>query len=87
MRKKTGGRKVGSVNKVTATIREKLELMLNQCIEDLQLKELSNREKIELIGKLLPFLAPKLNTITIDDQNTKEDYFKPIEVRIINPTK
>lgn len=87
MRKKTGGRKVGSVNKVTATIREKLELMLNQCIEDLQLKELSNREKIELVGKLLPFLIPKLNTVTIDDQNTKEDYFKPIEVRIINPTK
>lgn len=83
MRKKTGGRKVGSVNKVTATIRERLELILNECFEDLNIQELSKREKIELIGKILPFLVPKLNTITVDDQNTNEDYFKPIEVRII----
>ena len=86
MRKKTGGRKVGSVNKVTATIREKLELMLNQCIEDLNIHELSKRERIELIGKILPFLVPKLNTVSLNE-NTNEDYFKPIEVRIINPTK
>jgi hypothetical protein len=85
MRKKTGGRKVGSVNKITKSVREKLDLMLNECMSDLRISELNNREKIELIGKLLPFLVPKLNTITIDDQNTKEDYFKPIEVRIIKP--
>lgn len=83
MRKKTGGRKVGSVNKITKSVREKLDLMLNECMSDLRISELNNREKIELIGKLLPFLVPKLNTITIDDQNTNEDYFKPIEVRII----
>jgi hypothetical protein len=85
MRKKTGGRKVGSVNKITKSVREKLDLMLNECMSDLRISELNNREKIELIGKLLPFLVPKLNTITIDDQNTNEDYFKPIEVRIIKP--
>jgi len=86
MRKKTGGRKVGSVNKITKSVREKLDLMLNECMSDLRISELNNREKIELIGKLLPFLVPKLNTITIDDQNTNEDYFKPIEIKIINPT-
>ena len=85
MRKKTGGRVKGSVNRITATMREKLELILNDCIKDININELNNREKIELIGKLLPFLVPKLNTITIDDSNTNEDYFKPIEVRIINP--
>lgn len=85
MRKKTGGRVKGSVNRITATMREKLELILNDCIKDININELNNREKIELIGKLLPFLIPKLNTITIDDQNTNEDYFKPIEVRIIKP--
>lgn len=85
MRKKTGGRVKGSVNRITATMREKLELILNDCIKDININELNNREKIELVGKLLPFLVPKLNTITIDDQNTNEDYFKPIEVRIIKP--
>lgn len=85
MRKKTGGRVKGSVNRITATMREKLELILNDCIKDININELNNREKIELIGKLLPFLIPKLNTITIDDSNTNEDYFKPIEVRIIKP--
>lgn len=86
MRKKTGGRKVGSVNKITKSVRERLDLMLNECMSDLRISELNNREKIELIGKLLPFLVPKLNTITIDDSKTNEDYFKPIEIKIINPT-
>lgn len=83
MRKKTGGRKKGTCNKVTATIRERLELMLNQCIEDFNIHELSKKERIELIGKILPFLIPKLNSITMDDKNTDDNYFKPIEVRII----
>jgi hypothetical protein len=80
--KKKGGRTAGTPNKITATIREKLELILNQCFEDLNIHELSKREKIELIGKILPFLVPKLNTITVDE-NTKENQFTPIEVRII----
>ena len=82
MRKKTGGRKVGTANKVTATIRERLELILNECFEDLNIHELSKREKIELIGKILPFLVPKLNTISLNE-NTKENQFTPIEVTII----
>lgn len=84
--KKKGGRTAGTPNKITATIREKLELILNECFEDLNIQELSKREKIELIGKILPFLVPKLNTISLNE-NTKENQFTPIEVTIINPTK
>ena len=51
MRSKTGGRVKGSVNKLTATIRERIELIFNDCINDLKLDELSNREKIELATK------------------------------------
>lgn len=82
---KKGGRTAGTPNKITATIREKLQLILDDCIEDLNIRELSKKERIELIGKILPFLIPKLNSITMDDKNTNEDYFKPIEVRIIKP--
>jgi len=84
--KKKGGRTAVTPNKITATIRERLELILNQCFEDLNIQELNNREKIELIGKILPFLVPKLNTISLNE-NTKENQFTPIEVTIINPTK
>lgn len=86
MRKKTGGRKIGTANKVTANIRDRLELILNECFEDLNIQELSKREKIGLIGKILPFLVPKLNTITVDE-NKEKNQFTPIEVTIINPTK
>jgi len=77
--KKKGGRTAGTPNKITATIREKLELILNQCFEDLNIHELSKREKIELIGKILPFLVPKLNTITVDE-NTKENQFTRMKI-------
>jgi hypothetical protein len=47
--------------------------------------KLTNKERIELLGKLLPYIAPKLTTITIDDQK-HEQQFKPIEIKIIHPT-
>jgi hypothetical protein len=46
--------------------------------------KLTNKERIELLGKLLPYIAPRLTAITIDDQ--KHEQFSPIEIKIIHPT-
>ncbi len=46
--------------------------------------KLTNKERIELLGKLLPYIAPKLTTITIDER--KDEQFTPIEIKIIHPT-
>ena len=80
MRNKTGGRVKGSVNKLTATIRERIELIFNDCINDLQLDELSNREKIELATKLLPFLIPKYATIVEHSTSEKTNAIKTIYI-------
>ena len=77
---KKGGRIAGTPNKLTATIRERIELIFNDCINDLQLNELSNREKIELATKLLPFLIPKYATIIENHPNEKTNAIKTIYI-------
>lgn len=75
-----GGRVAGTKNKLTISVREKIQSILNNCIDNLDLNELSNREKIELIGKLLPFVSPKY--LSIIDQAKPEPNLKPIEINL-----
>lgn len=75
-----GGRIAGTPNKLTAAIRERIELIFNDCINDLKLNELTNREKIELATKLLPFLIPKYATIIENPTNEKTNAIKTIYI-------
>ena len=75
-----GGRIAGTPNKITSSIRERIELIFNDCINDLQLDELSNREKIELATKLLPFLIPKYATIIENHPSEKTNAIKTIYI-------
>jgi hypothetical protein len=81
-----GGRTKGTPNVTTKELRERITSILNNTFNDLELKNLTNKERIDLIGKLLPYLVPKLTTITIDEK-TDTNYFNPIEIKIINPTE
>jgi hypothetical protein len=78
---KKGGRIAGTPNKLTSAVRVKIESILNNCIENLDLNQLSNRERIELIGKLLPFVTPRYATI-IESQAFKENSINPIEINL-----
>lgn len=75
------GRIAGTPNKLTFTVREKIQQILNNCIDNLDLNELSQREKIELIGKLLPYVTPRYTTI-IESPGLKENSIKPIEINL-----
>ena len=79
-----GGRKKGTPNNSTKELRERITRIVDDTIKDLDLKNLTNKERIELLGKLLPYIAPKLTSITIDEP--KHELFNPIEIKIINPT-
>ena len=84
-----GGRVAGTKNKLTISVREKIQAILNNCIDNLDLNELSQREKIELIGKLLPYVTPRYTTI-IESPGLKENSIKPIEINLWDtplPTK
>jgi hypothetical protein len=76
-----GGRVAGTKNKLTISAREKIQIILNNCMDNLDLNELSNREKIELIGKLLPFVTPKYMAI-IDQVQQEPKQIKPIEINL-----
>lgn len=79
-----GGRKAGTPNFTTKELRERISRIVNNTFNEIELMELTNRERIELLGKLLPFIAPKLTSLTIDEP--KQENFTPIEIKIIKPT-
>lgn len=78
---RNGGRSKGTPNKSTFLVREKLQIILNNCIQNLDLNELSNREKIELITKLLPFVTPKYMSI-IDQAKPEPNQIKPTIINL-----
>ena len=82
---KYGGRAKGTPNVTTKELRERITRIVNATFSELELNNLNNKERIELLGKLLPYIAPRLTAITIDDQK-HEQQFTPIEVTIIHPT-
>jgi len=79
-----GGRTKGTPNVSTKELRERISRIVDATFSELELMKLTNKERIELLGKLLPYIAPKLTTITIDER--KDEQFTPIEIKIIHPT-
>jgi hypothetical protein len=79
-----GGRTKGTPNVSTKELRERISRIVDATFSELELNNLNNKERIELLGKLLPYIAPKLTTITIDER--KDEQFTPIEIKIIHPT-
>jgi len=78
---KKGGRIAGTPNKLTISVRVKIESILNNCIDNLDLTQLTNRERIELISKLLPYVTPRYATI-VDNLELRKESIKPIEINL-----
>lgn len=59
---KTGGREIGTPNKVTKDIRESYQLLIEKNLETLEsdLLELTAKERIDVIIKLSEYVIPKL---------------------------
>ena len=66
---KTGGRKKGTPNKATATTRQALEPIVQAEIERIPeyLDQLEPRDRITALTKLLPYVAPKLQSIELTE--------------------
>ena len=78
---KKGGRTKGTPNVLTSTVRERIKLILDNCLDNLNLTTLTNRERVELISKLLPYVTPRYTTI-IESPGLKENSIKPIEINL-----
>lgn len=71
---KTGGKKKGTPNKVTATIRDKFQQLLDgysieQMVKDLQEIE-SPKDRMMIISNLSEFLVPKLSRAEVKNEVT-----------------
>ena len=82
---KKGGRKQGIPNKSTKQIRELLTSILQEEIE--RIPELFDaitdpKRRLDALAKLLPFIAPKMQSIKEEQED--ENQISKIEVEIIN---
>jgi len=64
--RKHGGRKKGTPNRITKELRSVLKDVLYEEIEALQerLDALNPKERVELIIKLMPYVLPKVTSIS-----------------------
>ena len=62
---KTGGRKAGTPNKITADLRKVLKQIIAAELEALPetLAQLPGKDRVELVLKLMPFVLPKIESI------------------------
>jgi len=62
---KTGGRTVGTENKVTKELRTVLKNVICKELEDLpgQLAKLDVKDRLEVVIKLLPYALPKVDGV------------------------
>lgn len=75
---KRGGRIKGTPNKITHELRERILSVMEAELTIIEKSELSTKERIDLIGKLLPFLIPKMNEHSI----ITPEIFKPIIIQL-----
>ena len=63
---KYGGRKKGTPNRLTKELRAILKEALHKELETIgdQLEQLEPKERLEVLIKLMPFVFPRMNTIS-----------------------
>ena len=92
-RKKTGGRKAGTPNKITKTVRESLSDAITGYLNGMndkgyslasdlmQIEEPAGR--LALVAKFLPYVAPKLQTVSFNNDERRslsvEETFMKLE--------
>ena len=67
---KTGGRKKGTVNKATATIRDKFKEIIEKNLEQIEedLVMLKPIERLKILAELSKFCVPTLKSVDYTDQ-------------------
>ncbi len=69
---KTGGRQIGSSNKITSDLRKKISKVIGLELEGLEgaLNSLTAKERLDVLVKLIPYVIPKANFDNDDSPTT-----------------
>lgn len=75
---KTGGRKKGTPNRLTGSVKEMINLAITQELEQLPdlLRNLGPKEKADFLVKLLPYVMPKADAPINEEKGNKADVTK-----------
>lgn len=65
---KTGGREIGTPNKVTKCLRESIQIILDENTDQIRndIKELNPKDRIEILLKFAEFIIPKMQRNQIE---------------------
>ena len=82
-RTKTGGRELGTPNKVTKELKEVLSEVVNNELANVKelLSTLTPKERLDVVIKLLPYITPKLKETTLEVDNVEQPLFLSREER------
>ena len=77
-RTKTGGRTKGTPNKITNELRESLKQVIDSELLSLseRLEDLEPKDRVELLIKLLPYIIPKVQTVSHTENEPVDWSFK-----------
>ena len=76
------GRIAGKPNKLTAEVKEKLQVLIDDVIDNIDISELDQNQKIKLLQIGVQYIVPRLKHTSNDDAWTEQPLF-PTHVDII----
>ena len=71
-------------SKFNTELKEYLEDVSNNIIKEIDIKELSNYERIQFLRTILPYLIPKTKEVSIENEFVEQPLF---DVQIIDTTE
>ena len=74
------GRIAGTPNKLTTEVKEKLQVVIDEVIDNIDISELDNNQKIKLLQIGIQYIVPRLKHTTNDDGWFEQPLFPDIEV-------
>lgn len=85
---KTGGRQKGVLNRTTSETKEVLKKIVNKELNGINslLRKLEPKERVDALIKLLPYIVPKQNAISLEREisfENEELKFTPIVINLV----
>ena len=62
------GRIAGVPNKITSEVKEKLQLLIDELIESLEINKLDTNQRIKMLQKALQYTLPRLQSMVVRDE-------------------
>ena len=58
----------GSQNKITSEVKEKLQLLIDELIESLEINKLDTNQRIKMLQIALQYTLPRLQSMVVRDE-------------------